>query len=294
MPAAVECSTKAGHGALPLTCRPDSLYHRLGDAGINNIRAERSSEVACIELSRPEALNAWTPDLGRELLAAVRRASEDDTVRAVLITGAGRAFSAGADVKVPRELTSSGEPDLSTRLREIYNPVVLAIRQAPKPFVAAVNGPAAGLGCSLALACDLVLAAESAYFLLAFVHLGLIPDAGASLFLAERVGLARAAELMMLGDRLPARKACEWGLVNAVYPDSELGEHAGELAARLAAGPTIALASMKRSLGAAAQATLEQHLDLEAELQQRHAATSDYAEGLRAFREKRRPRFAGH
>jgi 2-(1,2-epoxy-1,2-dihydrophenyl)acetyl-CoA isomerase len=257
------------------------------------ITSESRDGVARIVLNRPQALNAWTPDFGRELLAAVERAAAAPEVRAILITGAGRAFSAGADVKNPRELTAGGEPDLTRRLREIYNPVVLAVRAAPKPVVAAVNGPAAGLGCSLALACDLVVAAESAYFLLAFVHLGVMPDAGASLFLAERVGLVRAAELVMLGERLSAERAREWGLVNAVHPDEELLEHAYELALRLAAGPTVALANMKRTLAAAAQATLAQHLELEARLQQSHAATSDYAEGVLAFKEKRPPHFTG-
>src|SRR5207244_1255402 len=174
--------------------------------------------VATLTLNRPEALNAWTPALGGELLAAVERASADDAVRAVLVRGAGRAFSAGADVKDKRELTPDGHPDLSTRLREIYNPIVRALRSAPKPFVAAVNVVAAGLGVSLALACDLVVAAESASFLLAFVRLGVIPDAGSTYFLVERIGSLRAAQLVMLGDRLPARTAMDWGLVNAVHP----------------------------------------------------------------------------
>jgi 2-(1,2-epoxy-1,2-dihydrophenyl)acetyl-CoA isomerase len=249
--------------------------------------------VAHVELNRPEALNAWTPDLGRALLAALRAASADPEVRAILLTGAGRAFSAGADVKSPRELTPAGDPDLSVRLREIYNPIVLAVRRAPKPVIAAVQGAAAGLGCSLALSCDLILAGESAYFLLAFVHLGVIPDAGASLFLAERVGAVRAAQLVMLGERLPAARALEWGLVNAVHPDDELRERADELAQRLAAGPTVALANMKRVLSSATQAGLEQHLALEAHLQQAHATTEDYAEGVSSFKEKRRPVFRG-
>jgi 2-(1,2-epoxy-1,2-dihydrophenyl)acetyl-CoA isomerase len=258
------------------------------------IRYEVVDAIAHIELHRPEALNAWTPGMGRELLDAVRRASADDAVRAVLVSGAGRAFSAGADVKNEREVTTAGEADLTTRLREIYNPIVLAVRAAPKPFVAAVHGACAGLGVSLAMSCDLVVAAEDAYLLLAFVRIGVMPDGGSTAFLAERIGLARAAELCMLGDKLPAGKALEWGLVNAVHPAEGLPAAARSLAERLAAAPTVALASVKLALNAAAHPSLAEHLALEADLQQRHAATCDYAEGRAAFGEKRPARFTGH
>ncbi len=260
---------------------------------MSDVLSKRDGGVARLTLNRPDVLNAWTPELGRALLAALREAAADPGIRAVLITGAGRAFSAGADVKHRRERLDDGTPDLSTRLREIYNPLVMTIREAPKPVVAAVNGPAAGLGASLALACDFVLAAESAYLLLAFVHIGVMPDAGATFFLTERVGSLRATELAMLGERLSATRALEWGAVNAVHPDAELLDAASALARRLAEAPTVALASMKRAIGAAAQARLADHLELEAGLQQRHAATADYAEGVAAFSEKRRPRFAG-
>jgi 2-(1,2-epoxy-1,2-dihydrophenyl)acetyl-CoA isomerase len=250
--------------------------------------------VATVTLNRPDALNAWTPELGRELLGVLQRLAADPQARAVVITGAGRAFSAGADVKNPRELTPDGEPDLSTRLREIYNPVVLAVREMRKPVIAAVNGVAAGLGCSLALACDLIVAAESAYFLQAFVRLGVVPDAGAAHHLAARVGRARAAELTMLGERLPAATALEWGLVNRVVPDAELAGAVAELAARLAQGPTVALGNIKRVLdGPGGTEALAAQLEFEATLQQEHATTADYAEGVAAFREKRAPNFRG-
>ncbi|ODU07644.1 MAG: enoyl-CoA hydratase [Pseudonocardia sp. SCN 72-86] len=268
-----------------MTTQPDAtgptVTYRVGDA------------VANIELNRPHALNAWTPAMGREILSAVRRASADADVRAVLITGAGRAFCAGADVKDERELLPDGTPDLGTRLREIYNPLVWEIRTAPKPFVAAVQGACAGLGVALALACDLVVASEDAFLLLAFARIGVMPDGGTTAFLAERIGLTRAAELCMLAERLPAAKAESWGLVNSVHPVDELRGHAEKLAARLADAPTVALASIKQALREAVQGGLERQLQREAELQQRHGRTGDYAEGRAAFMEKRPAAFRG-
>jgi 2-(1,2-epoxy-1,2-dihydrophenyl)acetyl-CoA isomerase len=257
------------------------------------INVSSAEGVRRIELNRPESLNAWTPELGTELLAVVKEAAADESVRAILMTGAGRAFSSGADLTVPRALTVEGEPDLSARLRDIYNPVVFAIAEAPKPVLAAVNGPAAGLGFALALACDLIVAAESAFFLLPFVNLGLIPDAGASHLLVSRVGYGRAAELAMLGERLSARAALEWGIVNAVFADPEFGSRAGALAARLAGGPTLALGNMKRVMRACSHAALRELAELEATLQQEHATTRDYAEGVLAFKQRRAPVFTG-
>ena len=259
----------------------------------SDVVVERRDSVARIELSRPQTLNAWTPAMGAELLDAVRAAAGDDEVRAVLVTGAGRAFCSGADLTVPRELTPGGEPDLHTPLERIYNPVLLELSRMPKPTVAAVQGAAAGLGFSLALACDFVLAAESAFFTMAFVHRGLSPDGGALAQLVARIGRTRATQLAMLGERLPAARALEWGIVNELHPAEELHAAAHALAARLAAGPTVALASIKQALELAAAVDLAEQLALDAQRQQRHAATADYAEGVAAFKQKRAPRFSG-
>ena len=257
------------------------------------VRAARDGAVAHIELNRPDALNAWLPEFADEVADALRTAAADPDVRSILITGAGRAFSAGADVKRARDLLPGGDPDLSSWLHRHYNPVILAVREAPKPVVGAIQGAAAGLGCSLALSCDLLVAGESAYLLLAFVNIAVMPDAGALRFLAERVGLARAAELAMLGERLPAPKALEWGLVNRVVPDDAVHAEGMALAQRLAAAPTLALASIKKTLNETSQPDLATQLAIEADRQQIHGGSFDYAEGKAAFIEKRPAAFRG-
>ena len=205
------------------------------------VNLQRAGGAARIELNRPERMNAWEATLTRDLRAALERVAEDDSLRAVLLTGAGRGFCSGADLSAGFDPRPDGKPDLQTSLRERYHPVITTIRELPKPVVAAVNGGAVGVGCSLALACDLILAAESAYFLLAFVNIGLVPDGGSSAFIPARVGLTRAIEMAMLGERIHGPKALEWGLVNAVHPDDELQGAADALVARLAAGPTLLL-----------------------------------------------------
>ncbi|HWF75074.1 MAG TPA: enoyl-CoA hydratase [Solirubrobacteraceae bacterium] len=247
--------------------------------------------VAWVTLNRPEALNAWTRELGEELLSALDHAAESSQVRAIVLTGAGRAFSSGADVKAG--LGESGKPDVLTPLREVYNPLILRVRTLPKPVIAAVNGPAVGIGFSLALAADLIVAAESAYFMLAFVNIGLALDGGASAFLAARVGHARAFELAFLGDRLPATTALEWGLVNRVVPDAELEHEAGALASRLAAGPPGSYATIKQTLNDHLYPRLEQEMDDEAVLQQERADSADFMEGVLAFMQKRPASFSG-
>ena len=251
--------------------------------------------TATIALNRPQALNAWNKQLGVDLLTALRQVAEDDAARAVVITGAGRAFSSGADLKdfSGGETMPDGRPDVYRTLTERYHPIMRLIREMPKPVVAAVNGPAVGIGCSLALCCDLILAAESAYFLLAFVNIGLVPDGGSSLFVPTRVGMARAMELSMLGERLPARQALEWGLINRVVPDDELPAAASELAGKLASGPPGSYANIKRAINAHAYEQFEAQLDLEAVLQQGRAQSADFMEGVLSFMEKRPPRFTG-
>jgi 2-(1,2-epoxy-1,2-dihydrophenyl)acetyl-CoA isomerase len=246
-----------------------------------------------IELNRPERMNAWDKQLGIDLLAAVELAAGDDSVRAVTITGAGRAFSSGADLRAGFDPTPDGRPDVGTALRERYHPIIVGIRRMPKPVLAAVNGPAAGIGCSLALACDLVLAAESAYFLLAFVNIGLVPDGGSSVFIPARAGAGRAAEMALLGERVPAATGRAWGLVDRLASDDSFAAEVDALAERLATGPTRAYAAAKEQINARAYAGMEEQLELEASLQQEMAGSADFAEGVTAFLEKRPARFAG-
>jgi 2-(1,2-epoxy-1,2-dihydrophenyl)acetyl-CoA isomerase len=257
------------------------------------IDVTREDSAARILLNRPEALNAWNEQFGKDLLDAVTTLTDDDSVRAVLITGAGRGFSSGADLKEQRSTTEDGLPDLSARLKEIYHPIITGLREMPKPVVAAVNGPAVGIGCSLALAADLIVAAESAYFLLAFVNIGLVPDGGSTAFLPARVGYARAAEMAMLGERVPADQALEWGLINRVVPDDDLEGAAEALLELLAQGPTLSYAGAKKLLNRRMYAGLAEQLDAEAEAQREQGNSKDFIEGVLAFAEKRPPNFTG-
>jgi 2-(1,2-epoxy-1,2-dihydrophenyl)acetyl-CoA isomerase len=260
------------------------------------VNLHREGAAATIELDRPEALNAWNGALGDELLEAVRAVAEDDEVRAVVVTGAGRAFSSGADLRdlSGREArTPEGHIDVRRVLEERYHPIITTIRTMPKPVLAAVNGPAVGIGLSLALAADLIVAAESAYLMLAFVNIGLVPDGGSSLFVPTRVGLARASEMAMLGERVPAAQALEWGLINRVVPDADFAAEVAELRDRLANGPTRSYAGSKRQLNHWLYTRMQEQLAFEAEIQQEMAASGDFAEGVAAFIEKRQAAFGG-
>jgi 2-(1,2-epoxy-1,2-dihydrophenyl)acetyl-CoA isomerase len=258
-----------------------------------NVIWEQSGGVGRLTLNRPDSLNAWTAAFGAELKQVVEGEAADPSVRAVLVTGAGRGFSSGADLKAGFDPADDGMPDVRKELDRVYHPVIAGVRRLEKPVVAAVNGPAVGIGASLAFACDLVLAAESAFFGLAFVNIGLMPDGGSTLFVPAAVGKARAFQMALLGERVDARRALDWGLVNFVHPDDRLAGEAEALAERLAAGPTRSYAASKRALNRMLYPDLDGQLDLEAELQHSLARTRDFQEGVAAFVEKREAQFQG-
>jgi 2-(1,2-epoxy-1,2-dihydrophenyl)acetyl-CoA isomerase len=265
------------------------------DLGYGTVNVYRTARAVKIELNRPERMNAWSGAMSADLLSALRAAAADDDVRAVMLTGAGRAFCSGADLKDAMEQAAAndGRLDNKATLVEAYNPIVTIIRQMAKPVLTAVNGPAAGAGLSLALAGDLVVAAASAYFTLAFVNIGLVPDAGASLFVPSRIGFARAAEMALLGEPVTAARAADIGLINTAWPDGEFAARANALLERLGNGPTRSYAGSKRELNHWLYARMPEQLALEAELQGELADSKDFREGVAAFLEKRKPTFAG-
>jgi 2-(1,2-epoxy-1,2-dihydrophenyl)acetyl-CoA isomerase len=257
---------------------------------MGDLRVEVADSVATLTLDRPEALNSLTVPLKEELLATFRKLGRDRDVRVIVLTGAGRAFCAGQDL---RERLEPGAAPLETEIRERYNPLILAMRTIEKPIIGAINGVAAGAGASLAFACDIRIAAEGASFILAFGRVGLVPDSGATWLLPRLIGPAKAAELALTGESLSAADAERFGLVARVVPAEALLGDARKLAVQLAAGAPRAIALTKRALNRSWDATLDESLDYEAYLQGIAGATADHREGLAAFMEKRPPRFSG-
>ena len=258
-----------------------------------HIVVERREGVLLITLNRPEVLNSFNAKMAEDVQRALREAGDDPAVRSVLITGTGRAFCSGQDLGEVLPADGRPSPDLGDIVRKQYNPIIHAIRTLEKPVVCAVNGVAAGAGANLAFACDIVVAAEDAVFIQSFARIGLIPDSGGTFILPRIVGLQRAAALTMLGEKLTAVHAKEWGLVYDVVPHTVLASTSFEIARRLACMPTRGLGLTKRGFNAAFANDLDAQLALEEELQGEAGRTADYAEGVRAFIEKRPARFQG-
>jgi len=258
------------------------------------ILVDHEAGVLTITLNRPDKLNAFTDAMLAELIDAFKQAERDASVRAVLLTGAGRGFCPGQDLGDARQRQESGEGmSFGDHLRHTYNPLILKMRQLPKPIIGAINGVAAGAGMSLAMACDFRVAAESATFLQAFVKVGLIPDSGSTWMLPRLVGMTRAIDLMLTGRKIDAQEALSIGLVNQVVPDAELMNVARQIAIEFASAPTRAIGYIKRALDFASTHTLEETLANEADLQEIAGRTPDHKEGIAAFLEKRPPRFTG-
>jgi len=260
---------------------------------MSSILVSLQGGILGITLNRPDKLNAFNPEMHQRLKAALERARDEPEVRAVLLTGAGRAFCAGQDL-AERDVSAGAAPiDLAVTIGSYYNPLVRRMRELPKPIVCAVNGIAAGAGANIALACDLVLAARSASFLQAFSRIGLLPDSGGTWFLPRLAGSARAMGLALLADKLPAEDAEHWGLIWKAVDDARLMDEAQAIARILADGPTKAYGLIKKALHASAGNSLDAQLDLERDLQREAGLSEDYREGVTAFMQKRKPVFKG-
>jgi 2-(1,2-epoxy-1,2-dihydrophenyl)acetyl-CoA isomerase len=251
-----------------------------------------SGAVLTVTMNRPEVLNSCNRAMVAELRGAFGEAGTDDRVRAVLLTGAGRAFCAGQDLAEAIPADGAPAPDIGGVV-EGYNALILGIRQIPKPVIAAVNGVAAGAGANIALACDIVVAADTASFIQAFIKIGLIPDNGGTFFLPRLVGMARATAAMMLAGKVTAQQAKDWGMIHDMAPAASLVDAAGALARQMADQPTLGLGLIKQAINASLTNGLVEQLALEAQLQQEASHTRDYSEGVRAFQEKRAPSFLG-
>jgi len=259
----------------------------------NHIKYSVSGSVAVIILNRPDVLNSINTKLAKELQYALSDSADNSNVRAILLTGSGKGFCAGQDLKEAIQSDGTPEPDLGNFVRENYNPIIKLLREIPKPVICAVNGTAAGAGANIALACDIVVASENASFIQAFSKIGLIPDSGGTYYLPRLVGLGKAASLMMLGEKLPANEAVELGLIYKVFPHHKLEEESINLAKHLAKQPTKAIGLIKKLLNKSLENTLDKQLKLEEEMQTLAGQTDDYKEGIKAFLEKRKPEFKG-
>lgn len=259
-----------------------------------NLLVAQQDGVVRITLNRPDKLNSFTDALHAELRVALDRIQDDATARVLVLTGAGRGFCAGQDLGDRAMKIDAGKrPDLGNTVERNYKPLVMRLANLRVPTIAAVNGIAAGAGASLALACDLVIATQSAYFLQAFSKVGLIPDTGGTWFLPQRIGMARAMGLALLAEKLPAEQAAAWGLIWQCVPDADFAGTIDRTAATLAAAPTKALVRTRQAMHAAQNHTLEQQLSFEGGLMRELGWSPDYAEGVAAFMEKRAPRFSG-
>ncbi|MFN8391791.1 MAG: enoyl-CoA hydratase-related protein [Bdellovibrionota bacterium] len=259
----------------------------------SSILTVRKGDAATITLNRPSVLNALNTEMAENLLTALRDASGDSTVRAILLSAAGSGFCAGQDLAELTAAEAAGTPLELGPVVERYNQIVQAIVEAPKPVVCQVNGVAAGAGANLAFACDFVIAAERASFVQAFVKVGLIPDSGGTFFLPRLVGLAKARELAMLGEKISAAEASRLGLIYQVVADDELAATVETFVQKLASLPTLAIARIKKAFAFSLNNSLAEQLAVEKQLQVECAATADYAEGKQAFLGKRAPRYSG-
>lgn len=257
------------------------------------ILTTRENGVLTITLNRPDRLNSFNDEMHRQLSDALKIAERDDTVRCLVITGAGRGFCAGQDLNDRNVSVSEQAPDLGYSVETFYNPLIRRLTSLPKPIICAVNGVAAGAGAAIALAGDIVIAAKSASFIQSFCRLGLVPDSGGSWFLPQLAGHARAMGMALLGDKISAEQALQWGMIWQVTENDELTTTVNQLALHLATQPTYGLGLIKKAIYRAATNTLDEQLDLERDLQRLGGRSEDYREGVDAFLNKREPKFKG-